>query len=472
MKLKLIVMSIFLLAVLSCSNNEETQQANEHQIFVAPNGNDQQAGSKEQPLATLQKAIELAEKGDTVFIRGGDYQLSQMISFTRSGKSNAWITFMAYQDENPVFNSYDFDTTPNNQPQNRMHDYGAFHFEGVHHIRLQGITVKDSRGVGIMVRDESTHHIEITNCKTDGSYSSGIALWYADSSKVLNCDIQGANDQELRPPEVKLRGEAPHEALTTAGATHFEVAYNKVHHCIKEGIDCKEVSAFGTIHHNECYENKRQGLYVDSWFGKLHDVEFHHNKVYNCEWGMAVAAEGENSSLENVKIHHNQFYNNRGSGVFFSVWGHDEIRKNIYVYNNTIYNNGNPTHWAGPTGGIDMKSSSLQEVHIFNNICSDNAAFQIATFDNPGDNGLNLLSEKNIHISHNLVHVFVQNTGHTGLYPAVYATNGDEPVLASPMFEDPATGNFALLPSSPAIRAGMPSPPVDNADQNLGAGNW
>lgn len=471
MKLKLIVFSILIMAINAC-NNKETQQENEHQIFVAPNGNDQQSGSKEQPFATLPKAISLAEAGDTVFIRGGEYQLNEMISFTRSGQPDAWIIFMAYPDETPVFNANDFDITPNDQPQNRMHDYGAFHIEGVSYIRLQGITVKNSRGVGIMVRDKSTHHIEITHCKTDGSYSSGIALWYADSSKVLHCKIQGANDQELRPPEVELRREAPHEALTIAGATHFEVAYNKVHHCIKEGIDCKEVSAFGTIHHNECYENKRQGLYVDSWFGKLHDVEFHHNKVYNCEWGMAVAAEGENSSMENVKIHHNQFYNNRGSGVFFSVWGHDEIRKNIYVYNNTIYNNGNPTHWAGPTGGIDLKSSSLQDVYIFNNICSDNAAFQIATFDNPADNGLNLLTEKSIKISHNLVHKFVDNTSHEGLYPAVYATNGEAPVLANPMFENAEAGNFTLQPSSPAVNAGVTSAPVNDADKNLGAGSW
>ena len=36
----------------------------------------------------------------------------------------------------------------------------------------------------------------------------------------------------------------------------------------KEGIDVKETSARGRVHHNLVHHLRRQGIYVDAWFGK------------------------------------------------------------------------------------------------------------------------------------------------------------------------------------------------------------
>ena len=47
---------------------------NAKELFVAPTGSDEQAGTIEKPLATLMKAQDLAEPGDTVWIRGGTYK--------------------------------------------------------------------------------------------------------------------------------------------------------------------------------------------------------------------------------------------------------------------------------------------------------------------------------------------------------------------------------------------------------------
>ena len=44
--------------------------------------------------------------------------------------------------------------------------------------------------------------------------------------------------------------EPPHEALSIGGAVDFEVAYNHVYDSDKEGIDIKETSKRGKVHHN------------------------------------------------------------------------------------------------------------------------------------------------------------------------------------------------------------------------------
>lgn len=48
--------------------------------YVAPNGRDAASGSKSEPLATVQAAINRAQAGDTVMLRGGTYHQSAVMS--------------------------------------------------------------------------------------------------------------------------------------------------------------------------------------------------------------------------------------------------------------------------------------------------------------------------------------------------------------------------------------------------------
>ena len=262
--------------------------------------------------------------------------------------------------------------------------------------------------------------------------------------------------------------EAPHEGMTFAGATNFEAAYNTVHDSDKEGIDVKEVSAHGTVHHNHLYNLPRQGLYVDSWFGLLEDVEVYANRVHDCEWGVVISSEGEDSRMENVRVHHNLLYDNRASGVYFGTWGNDVQRSEIYIYNNTIHDNGTSGHWAGPTGGIDLRSKSLQDIYIFNNIASQNWAFEIATFAPPSDVP-DSLSHKNITITHNLTGEFKSRTDEEGLYRTVYGYRGQEAVEGDPLFQNAGAGNFRLRNDSPAIGAGTTNWKPSTSSADLGA---
>ncbi|MFK8059526.1 MAG: hypothetical protein AB8B78_05480, partial [Polaribacter sp.] len=44
---------------------------NANDFYVATNGDNSNAGTIDSPLSTIQKAQELANSGDTVYIRGG-----------------------------------------------------------------------------------------------------------------------------------------------------------------------------------------------------------------------------------------------------------------------------------------------------------------------------------------------------------------------------------------------------------------
>jgi hypothetical protein len=244
--------------------------------------------------------------------------------------------------------------------------------------------------------------------------------------------------------------EAPHEAISIASVQFFEVASNHVHHCVKEGIDIKETSAHGRVHHNYVHHVQRQGLYVDAWFGVLEDVTFDYNRSeFNGSFGMAVSVEGRDSRLRDVRIHDNELLHNNGSGLFFAMWGSDGPRSGIEVRRNTIVGNGGKLHWAGATGGIDVRSRNCRDVVIADNICTNNVQFQIATFANPAD-GLGELTARNIVISNNLSHPWRDDTVHPSPYGRVYALLGAAPITNASAIRARNATNRDAVPRVPS----------------------
>ena len=78
--------------------------------FVATNGLDANAGTSNSPFATLMRAQSAASSGDTVWLRGGTYVLSNA-NFTATNApwaivnniTKSGISYLAFPGELPVF---------------------------------------------------------------------------------------------------------------------------------------------------------------------------------------------------------------------------------------------------------------------------------------------------------------------------------------------------------------------------------
>jgi hypothetical protein len=429
------------------------------------------ASGKVQSESKLRELLAQSKPGDTVLIPGGIYYLSEPIVIQSIGRKDAWITIMPKPGEKVIFDGSNylasFDSVKHNK---RLFHSGIITFKGAKYVKLRNIKVQNSHAIGILVTGKNTSHIELINCQAEGSYNSGIGLWYADSCKILNCEVTKANDIERIPAGLQKPSEAPHEAISIAGATHFEVAHNLVHDGFKEGIDVKEVSAYGEVHHNKVYNMPRQGLYVDCWFGRLHQVEFHHNEAYNCEWGMAVSAEDKKSSMDSIFIHHNLLYDNRASGVLISSWGENEKRNHIYVYNNTIVNNGSSNHWAGLTGGIDIRSRNISNVFIYNNITAYNYGFAVSSLIEPSALK-EVFQKQNIVVTHNLewqVNTPNKESSNNPAFPPAIPMKGSLSINADPQFKNRRQSDFHPSQNAPFINKAWKDSPFGKSI-NIGA---
>jgi len=363
------------------SRSKELFLNQDAKYFVAVDGNDNGPGTGERPWATIYYAAQQAQAGDTVFVRGGHYVLTAQIRPRNSGRSDAWITFMGYPDEEPIL---DGRMIEHSSLYPTGLDNGVFQIEEVSYIRVANLTIINSHDVGFNVRDGS--NIDLINNSTKGTFSSGIAVWDTNHDdkgtehiRIIGNSITKAT---TRAPD-DWPGELPHEALSIDGAVDFEVAYNHVYDSGKEGISIKGTSKRGKVHHNFVHNVAWQGIDVDAWYGGTSsNIEIFSNVICDCGGaGLVISVERE-KSVERVNIHNNLIFNNKGSGLYFSRWSVNGPRRNIQITNNTFYHNGYGPPSAGQTyywmtGGLYLYSNNVRAISIRNNIFSDNRGFQI-----------------------------------------------------------------------------------------------
>jgi len=157
------------------------------EYYVAPSGNDTNAGSLAAPFYTIAKAVPLAHSGDTIWVRGGTYFYTNTITITNSGAPNALIRLWAYGAEHPVL---DFSAMADADPNRGFllkTNQSWWHFKGLEIYRAgdNGMKVEGSCNIIEMC---SFHHNRDTGLQmglADGDENDGTVM---ASNLVLNCD--------------------------------------------------------------------------------------------------------------------------------------------------------------------------------------------------------------------------------------------------------------------------------------------
>lgn len=164
--------------------------------YVANNGNDANTGTITQPFITIQRAQTAVNAGDTVYIRGGTYAMTEaqintystvfayVTYLTKSGTAGKRINYWAYPSEKPVF---DFSAV-------KPAGYRVYAFEVTgSYIYLKGLEV-----IGVQVT--ITDHTQSECFENQGSFNTyemlsmhdgmaiGFYLTKGGNNLILNCD--------------------------------------------------------------------------------------------------------------------------------------------------------------------------------------------------------------------------------------------------------------------------------------------
>lgn len=167
-------------------------------FYVAPSGNDANNGSKERPFATVQRAQESVNPGDTVYLRGGTYLIPAgrtasspasgwacVIHLTKSGTSEKRICYFAYPGEKPKF---DFSQVkPAGQRISGFWIDGSWlHLRGIETVGIQS-TITDRNTQSECFSNSGSHNIYELLEMHDGM-GIGFFSRAGGNNLILNCD--------------------------------------------------------------------------------------------------------------------------------------------------------------------------------------------------------------------------------------------------------------------------------------------
>ncbi len=187
--MRLNLITLFILTVINLSFAS--------QYFVAPNGDDSNPGTIDQPVESIQQAQTFVSPGDTVYIRGGLYNVREdqissvqqnlfacISHLNKSGLPEQTIKYWAYPGEQPVF---DFSAVkPANQRVVGIWMAGSYiHLKGLEMTGIQVTITTHTESYCIYSRGNNNIYEQINMHDNIGT---GLRHYKGGGNLFLNCD--------------------------------------------------------------------------------------------------------------------------------------------------------------------------------------------------------------------------------------------------------------------------------------------
>ncbi|EGX45641.1 hypothetical protein AOL_s00169g247 [Orbilia oligospora ATCC 24927] len=162
-------------------------------IYVSTSGSDSNNGSINSPFAGIQKAVDTATPGCTIYIRSGTYKPLKNIQIAKSGTSSQRYTISAYPGEKVIIDGDNMTGTPADLNASLANsDRGIFHVQNANYWTFKKLELINGP-YGMYNRDASYN--DFLDLITRDNYESGFQLeGEVAYCNVINLDSYGNRD--------------------------------------------------------------------------------------------------------------------------------------------------------------------------------------------------------------------------------------------------------------------------------------
>jgi len=408
--------------------------------YVATTGDDSRtpnaAKNPATPWKTIQKAANNMVAGDTVIISGGTYAEKITIPVACNGTAAAPT----------VFRNKPGDSVKVDGGNTGAVYEGLVTLAGSKFITLKGMGAQNFNWFGFNV--SNANDIIIDSCFTYNTFASGIYCNNVTNLTITNNNIRKACQRPTR----ETNGNGTQEDISVVNTSNFLISKNEVWDSTVpgtaggEGIDAKGGSHDGEISNNYVHDIVPLGIYIDAGSGEEYNIRLFNNRVFRTA-GFSVAGE-LGGHARDIYIYNNVIKESTSSGLVFQSVGNGKFT-NVYVVNNTFYNNcvNTPQTFLGDIGNYSTNTANSNIV-IKNNILYNNTPAGRYLFSM----WYNILSSHVI--SNNAFYVFKPSNNGANSFNTSNLTAAD--ILTDPLFANAANDNFTLQATSPVINKGVP----------------
>ena len=371
---------------------EDNIEIDSNAIYVTPNGNGD--GSISSPCS-IYDAIWSVKSGQTIYLRGGTYNLEEIIYIESSGSKDNYKSIKNYPEEKVIITS----TSENIKKYSEGDEYVLFAFvDNASYWHIEGLefaSIKQKKVGGIVfwgggqnhiiIKDNKFHNLEtsITDKNNTDAGANSILMLGETKNPINNIFIYGNECYD------NVTGWS--ETISAAGNCEaIYVINNYVHDNTNIGIDfygnagyCSDpaldqprycIAALNVVKNSKCEYADCAGLYVDG--GR--DILLTNNIVYESQDGIEIGSEERQDDypVKNIIVRNNLLYHNTTSGIRIGGYQKNEtgIVKDTYIYNNTIIDNNTDGGYSEVTlakvDGISFKNNIIYSSKVENRLVS------------------------------------------------------------------------------------------------------
>lgn len=369
--------------------------------FVATDGSDSNDGSFANPCATIQHTVRsVMQPGDILYVRRGDYSEREIWirdSYGHSGEPGKPKVIKNYPGENV-----------------RLVNGERPFIVSANYITISGLNFYN--GKSIILGNIDSRGLKVVGCTFHGQ------VGYDAIGTHGNDIILAGNVADLEGASTGSQG----HCFYISHGSNINILYNEV----------KGAAGYG-IH---IFDQRRSSQDIKR---VIKDVLVEGNLIlgspYQIRSGMIIAMQDEGNLgnyIGNVTIKNNVFAGNNHVGLIIKG-----IAKNIYVYNNTFYQNGREAIYI--SGG-----SNLSNVIIKNNVFDQ-------TSNTNCHSNCNWFEEAHIQIDSEVPGLAISNNLYYPSPPKIVNGLDSYPIIGDPRFVNPSNNDFSLEQGSAAIDTGI-----------------
>lgn len=474
MNSKRLLLAIFLCAFSYVSFAQTTYYVNN------TTGNNSNPGTLSLPFKTIQKSVNVASAGATVYVMAGTY-IENIIMNSNSGTITNPIHFKNYNNDVVLIDGKGTNANSGDalwsitDVDNIIID--GFVFQNIINLWVKGLIINKNCN-NITITNNTIREVHFSNDPNESvEYSenaSPLLVYSTDPANPVTNVVFSNN-------EIYNCRTGYSESMTLNGNVDgFLLENNYIHDVANIGIDiaghfgacsdpafdqARNGTVRGNVLHN-CASNVAiaGSIYVDG--GKNTIIE--NNTVYDGQVGIAVGCENPGKTADNIIVRNNITYNNTETGIEIGGYDYPTVSgkvTNSEIYGNTCYKNDTGNNWVG-----ELWVNYVENLTVRNNIFyADN--INKVLFYYADNNGAG-----------NTFNYNVFNTP-TGATDCLFSYNGEgygsfdwyksqtgtdlNSTFADPLFLDATNQDFHLLSNSPAIDAGDPTYMVGNNEKDM-----
>ncbi|WP_083929658.1 right-handed parallel beta-helix repeat-containing protein [Catelliglobosispora koreensis] len=319
-------------------------------LYVATSGNDSNAGTLAAPLRTIQRAVDLAQPGYTIFIRGGTYAPSTNVQILKNGTSSQPITMRNYNDERVILDGENMPYTPGAVDSTIPRpERGAIHIEG-DWWRIIGLEIIHGP-YGIFGLDTNNNIFD--RLITRDNYESGLHIVLSSSNnQIINLDSYGNRDP--RKNGESADGIAIKEGSGTGNVVRGARLWNNS----DDGLDFWMFSSPILVENSLAWGNGFNRWNLPNYQGDGNGFKLGGNAVSasitvrnSMAWDNAVSGFIDNNNPGQHRIERCTAWDNPGTGLDFDR-SDSTLTKNLSVANGTTHSYGSNSSGSGNSWDI------------------------------------------------------------------------------------------------------------------------